>query len=222
MIPGVLLVAEGPPTSNAGACAIPIVVGNTGDRPVPVGRHTYFAQIHPALEFDCTSADCRRPDIAAGTAVWFEAGQRREVQLIPIGAARRVFGLIADVMGPLVRAAGVLLALLLAQGAHAQTAADCIAPQQQQLMNACAEREYREVDAALNAAWQPAKSFADRIGKGDALLAAQRAWLVYRDAACAVQASPYEGGSIRPLIHAKCLTRLTAERTKMLLEFHAY
>lgn len=117
---------------------------------------------------------------------------------------------------------GGLLASLLAPVAQAQTAAECISPQGQQLMNVCAYKEYEDVDAALNAAWKPAKSFADAIGQGDALLSAQRAWLAYRDAACEVHASPYEGGSIQPYIRATCLSELTVQRTKMLLEFNAY
>lgn len=105
---------------------------------------------------------------------------------------------------------------------QAQSAAECIAPQQQQLMNACAYREYEQVDAALNAAWKPAKAFADAIGQGKTLLTAQRAWLAYRDAACEAHASPFEGGSLQPLIRATCLSEITAERTRMLLEFHGY
>ncbi|MCX7564978.1 lysozyme inhibitor LprI family protein [Sulfitobacter sp. F26169L] len=106
--------------------------------------------------------------------------------------------------------------------AQAQTAAQCIAPQTQQLMNACAAKEYAQADAALNAAWKPAKAFADAIGKGSALLEAQRAWIAYRDIACDAHASPFEGGSMQPLIRATCLSELTAARTRMLLEFHAY
>ena len=119
-------------------------------------------------------------------------------------------------------AATLLLAALLAGGAQAQTAAECIAPQAQQLMNACAAKDYEKADAALNTAWKSAKSFADAIGQGAALLKAQRAWLAYRDAACAVHASPFEGGSLQPLIRATCLSELTAQRTRMLLEFNAY
>jgi uncharacterized protein YecT (DUF1311 family) len=104
----------------------------------------------------------------------------------------------------------------------AQSAAECISPQQQSLMNACAYRDFEKADAALNAAWGPAKEFADAIGKGKTLLTAQRAWLAYRDAACEAHASPYEGGSIQPLMRATCLSELTAQRTQMLLEFHAY
>lgn len=112
--------------------------------------------------------------------------------------------------------------LCFAGGVHAQSEAECIAPQAQQLMNACAAKEYREADAALNTAWKSAKAFADAIGRDRDLLTAQRAWLAYRDAACDVHASPYEGGSIQPLIKSTCLSKLTAERTRMLLEFNAY
>lgn len=118
--------------------------------------------------------------------------------------------------------AGFLAMMLQTPMVRAQSAADCIAPQAQQLMNACAAREYQQADAALNTAWKSAKSFADAIGRGDALLQAQRAWLQYRDAACDVHASPFEGGSIQPLIRATCLAELTAQRTRMLLEFNAY
>ena len=218
MIPGEVIPAAGSLTLNADAKAITMVVANTGDRPVQVGSHYHFAETNPALDFDREAAHGCRLDIAAGTAVRFEPGQKREVQLIPIGGARRVFGFNGKVMGPLVLAA----ALLFGGSAEAQTAAECIAPQQQQLMNACAYKEYEAADSALNAAWTPAKSFADAIGKGEALLEAQRAWLAYRDAACDVHASPYEGGSIQPLIRATCLSDLTASRTRMLLEFHAY
>lgn len=107
-------------------------------------------------------------------------------------------------------------------GAQAQSAADCIAPQAQQLMNACAAKEYAEADVALNTAWKPAKSFADAIGKGGALLHAQRAWIAYRDAACDVHASPFEGGTLQPLIYSTCMSELTTQRTGMLLEFNAY
>lgn len=114
------------------------------------------------------------------------------------------------------------LALMGSNEATAQSAADCINPESQQLMNICAGRDYKKADAALNAAWEPAKAFAEAIGQDEALLEAQRAWLSYRDAACDVHASPYEGGSIQPLIRATCLSELTAQRTRMLLEFHAY
>jgi uncharacterized protein YecT (DUF1311 family) len=118
----------------------------------------------------------------------------------------------------------IALMLLLAPSGQsmAQPAAQCSAPETQSEMNACAYRDYEQADVALNAAWLPAKGFADAIGKGGDLFAAQRAWLIYRDAACKAHASPFEGGSIQPLIVATCLSELTAQRTRMLFEFHAY
>ena len=101
MIPGELFPATGTLTLNADAEAITVMVANTGDRPVQVGSHYHFAETNPALEFDRTKARGLRLDIASGTAVRFEPGQRREVQLIPIGGARRVFGFNAQVMGDL-------------------------------------------------------------------------------------------------------------------------
>ena len=222
MTPGEVFVASGSITLNDGADAITLIVANTGDRPIQVGSHYHFAETNPALDFDRTAAHGFRLDIAAGTAVRFEPGQRREVQLIPIGGARKVFGFNSKVMGPLALAAGLLLGSFFAPVAQAQTAADCISPQAQQMMNACAAKEYQAVDAALNEAWKPAKTFADAIGRGGALLTAQRAWLAYRDAACEVHASPYEGGSIQPLVYSTCMTELTVQRTRMLLDFHAY
>ena len=101
MIPGELMPASGEITLNAEARAITLIVANTGDRPVQVGSHYHFAETNPALEFDRSAARGLRLDIASGTAVRFEPGQRREVQLIPIGGARRVFGFNAQVMGDL-------------------------------------------------------------------------------------------------------------------------
>ena len=101
MIPGEVLPAAGMLTLNEGAPAITLMVANTGDRPVQVGSHYHFAETNPALTFDRAAAHGYRLDIASGTAVRFEPGQRREVQLIPIGGARRVFGFNGHVMGDL-------------------------------------------------------------------------------------------------------------------------
>ena len=101
MIPGELFPAPGEITLNAGHEAITLMVANTGDRPVQVGSHYHFAETNAALDFDRAAARGRRLDIAAGTAVRFEPGQRREVSLIPYGGARRVFGFNAQVMGDL-------------------------------------------------------------------------------------------------------------------------
>ncbi len=101
MIPGELFVAEGDLTLNAGAATVSVMVANTGDRPVQVGSHYHFAESNPALEFDRVAAHGMRLDIASGTSVRFEPGQRREVTLIPISGARRVFGFNAAIMGDL-------------------------------------------------------------------------------------------------------------------------
>ncbi len=101
MKPGEVMVAEGDVTLNAGAEVTVIEVANTGDRPVQVGSHFHFAETNAALDFDRGAAHGMRLDIAAGTAVRFEPGQRREVALIPIAGARRVFGFNGKVMGDL-------------------------------------------------------------------------------------------------------------------------
>jgi len=101
MIPGELLPAPGNLTLNAGREAITLMVANTGDRPVQVGSHYHFAESNTALDFDRSAAHGMRLDIAAGTAVRFEPGQRREVQLIPIAGARKIYGFNQKVMGAL-------------------------------------------------------------------------------------------------------------------------
>lgn len=101
MIPGELFPAKGELTLNADRMATTLMVANTGDRPVQVGSHYHFAEANPALDFDRDTARGMRLDIAAGTAVRFEPGQRREVNLIPISGARRIFGFNQKVMGDL-------------------------------------------------------------------------------------------------------------------------
>lgn len=101
MIPGEVLPAKGQIELNAGREAVSLVVANTGDRPVQVGSHYHFAEVNPALSFDRFAARGMRLDIAAGTAVRFEPGQKRDVTLVPIGGARRIFGFRQDVMGNL-------------------------------------------------------------------------------------------------------------------------
>ena len=101
MIPGEVLPAPGEIELNGGRQAIRLSVSNTGDRPVQVGSHYHFAETNAALDFDRTAARGMRLDIAAGTAVRFEPGQTREVQLIPYGGDRRVFGFNQAVMGKL-------------------------------------------------------------------------------------------------------------------------
>tara|TARA_R110002049_G_scaffold242174_2_gene415994 strand:- start:960 stop:1265 length:306 start_codon:yes stop_codon:yes gene_type:complete len=101
MIPGEVFPASGTLTLNPDREAITLMVANTGDRPVQVGSHYHFAESNPALAFDRDAARGCRLDIAAGTAVRFEPGQRREVHLIPIAGARRIFGFNQAVMGGL-------------------------------------------------------------------------------------------------------------------------
>ncbi|WP_424985194.1 urease subunit beta [Microbulbifer sp. S227A] len=101
MIPGEILTAEGELTLNADRAAVSLMVANTGDRPVQVGSHYHFAEANAALEFDRAAARGQRLDIAAGTAVRFEPGQRREVSLIPLAGNRVVFGFNQAVMGKL-------------------------------------------------------------------------------------------------------------------------
>ncbi len=101
MIPGEIIPAAGDLTLNAGAEAITLHVANTGDRPVQVGSHYHFGEANSALEFDRDAARGMRLDIAAGTAVRFEPGQSRDVQLIPLSGARKVFGFNQQVMGNL-------------------------------------------------------------------------------------------------------------------------
>ena len=101
MIPGELMPANGDITLNAGAEVLSITVANTGDRPVQVGSHYHFAETNPALDFDRAAARGMRLDIAAGTAVRFEPGQRREVTLVPLSGGRRVFGFNQQIMGGL-------------------------------------------------------------------------------------------------------------------------
>lgn len=101
MIPGEIFPADGEITLNADRVAITLMVANTGDRPVQIGSHYHFGEANEALDFDRVAARGMRLDIAAGTAVRFEPGQRREVQLIRISGARRVFGFNQKIMGEL-------------------------------------------------------------------------------------------------------------------------
>ena len=101
MTPGEVFPAEGEITLNAGRPVTVLLVANTGDRPVQVGSHYHFAEANGGLSFDRDAARGQRLDIPAGTAVRFEPGQSREVRLVPLGGARRVFGFNQRVMGPL-------------------------------------------------------------------------------------------------------------------------
>jgi urease subunit beta len=101
MIPGEIFTAQGDIILNADRDAITLLVANTGDRPVQVGSHYHFAETNPGLSFDRAAAHGTRLDIPAGTAVRFEPGQTREVNLVPYGGLRKVCGFNAKVMGDL-------------------------------------------------------------------------------------------------------------------------
>ena len=101
MKPGEYILAAGDIELNAGRRTLRLQVANTGDRPIQVGSHYHFAETNAALDFDRKIAHGMRLDIAAGTAVRFEPGQTREVQLIAMAGARRVFGFNAQIMGDL-------------------------------------------------------------------------------------------------------------------------
>jgi urease subunit beta len=101
MIPGEILPATGDIELNAGAPTVVLTVANSGDRPIQVGSHYHFFETNTALRFDRSKARGMRLDIAAGTAVRFEPGQTRDVTLVPLGGARRVFGFNQKVMGEL-------------------------------------------------------------------------------------------------------------------------
>ena len=101
MIPGEIITADGEIELNAGQPTITLTVANTGDRPVQVGSHYHFHETNEALAFDRDQARGWRLDIAAGTAVRFEPGQKRDVTLVPYGGARAVHGFNQKIMGSL-------------------------------------------------------------------------------------------------------------------------
>ncbi len=101
MIPGQYLLEEGEIEINAGRRTCTLVVANSGDRPIQVGSHFHFFEVNTALQFDRADARGMRLNIAAGTAVRFEPGQRRTVELVDLAGARKVFGFNALVMGSL-------------------------------------------------------------------------------------------------------------------------
>jgi urease subunit beta len=101
MIPGELLTDDGEHELNAGRTTITVTVSNTGDRPVQIGSHYHFYEVNPALSFDREKARGFRLNIAAGTAVRFEPGQERTVELVELAGERVVFGFNGKVMGKL-------------------------------------------------------------------------------------------------------------------------
>jgi urease subunit beta len=101
MVPGELFPAKGDIELNAGLPTVTIEVANTGDRPIQVGSHYHFFETNKGLDFDRDKARGMRLDIPSGTAVRFEPGQKRSVQLIPLSGKREVYGFRQQVMGKL-------------------------------------------------------------------------------------------------------------------------
>ncbi|KAA3633637.1 MAG: urease subunit beta [Proteobacteria bacterium] len=101
MIPGEVVAGAGDIEINANRDRVIVDVSNTGDRPIQVGSHYHFCETNPALEFDRGKTRGFRLDIPSGTAVRFEPGQIRTVELVAYGGARRVYGFSGAVMGAL-------------------------------------------------------------------------------------------------------------------------
>ena len=99
LVPGEMIVEDGELILNANGKAIEIEVANTGDRPVQIGSHYHFFEVNTALSFDRDVTKGMRLDIAAGTAVRFEPGQKRSVRLISYSGHRQVFGFNQNIMG---------------------------------------------------------------------------------------------------------------------------
>ncbi|MBK1880135.1 urease subunit beta [Pelagicoccus mobilis] len=102
MIPGEIIPADGAPhEANVGLATVTLAVSNTGDRPIQVGSHFHFFEVNSALDFDRDAARGFRLNIAAGTAVRFEPGDSKEVELVALAGKREVYGLNNKVDGPL-------------------------------------------------------------------------------------------------------------------------
>lgn len=101
MIPGEYAIQSGEIQLNPGRNTLVLSVANTGDRPIQVGSHYHFYETNSALHFDREKTRGFRLNIAAGTAVRFEPGQHREVELVELSGARKVFGFRGEIMGQL-------------------------------------------------------------------------------------------------------------------------
>lgn len=101
MKPGEMIVQDGEITLNEGRETVTVSVSNTGDRPIQIGSHYHFYEVNPSLTFERELSKGFRLNIAAGTAVRFEPGQTRKVELVAYAGKRRVFGFRKDIMGDL-------------------------------------------------------------------------------------------------------------------------
>ena len=99
MIPGEYQIQPGTVALNVGRETQQVIVENHGDRPIQVGSHYHFYEVNPALKFDREATRGYRLNIPAGTAVRFEPGQKREVTLVQVAGAQRIFGFRGEVMG---------------------------------------------------------------------------------------------------------------------------
>jgi len=99
MIPGEVICAQGDIELNVGLNTLTVTVANTGDRPIQVGSHYHFFETNPALTFDRESTKGFRLNIAAGTAVRFEPGQTRTVELVEYAGKKEIYGFRGEIMG---------------------------------------------------------------------------------------------------------------------------
>ena len=101
MIPGEYIIDDGEIELNTGRKTLSVTVANTGDRPIQVGSHYHFYETNAALSFDREASKGYRLNIPAGTAIRFEPGQQREVELVEYAGDRHVYGFNGKIMGPL-------------------------------------------------------------------------------------------------------------------------
>ena len=101
MIPGEYVLGDGEIVANQGRRTVELTVANTGDRPIQIGSHFHFYEVNESLAFDREAARGFRLNIPAGTAVRFEPGDTKDVELVALSGAREVFGLNAKVNGKL-------------------------------------------------------------------------------------------------------------------------
>ena len=101
MIPGEVITGADAIELNSGCEVTQLTVANAGDRPIQVGSHYHFFETNAALEFDRAAARGPRLNIPAGTAIRFEPGQSRDIELVPFGGSRRVYGFNQKIMGSL-------------------------------------------------------------------------------------------------------------------------
>jgi urease subunit beta len=101
MIPGEMFIEDGDIELNVGRATASVQVANTGDRPIQIGSHFHFYETNPALAFDRAVSYGMRLNITAGTAVRFEPGQQRTVELVALAGSRKVYGFNGKVMGAL-------------------------------------------------------------------------------------------------------------------------